>query len=196
MVTLRAYSNPAEAALAKSLLDDHNILCSLADENAQLYGGAPFAMPVRIVVADEQAEEADHVLKNADGHFVDFDPAPDSGVQETIETLSQERLPGREQQLSQQSPAENNPWEILAIASLLLLPGLGLLLRKHELILVAWGGRRISRTSLTVFSPATAHVFGALVIAVALLLTILFFYTRRAIMREQTAAALLRDQKM
>ena len=49
MVTLRAYSNPAEAALAKSLLDDYNILCSLADENAYLYGGAPFAMPIRIV---------------------------------------------------------------------------------------------------------------------------------------------------
>jgi hypothetical protein len=194
MVTLRAYSNPARAALAKSLLDDHNILCTLADENAQLYGGAPFAMPVRILVADEQAEEADHVLKNADGHFADFDPIPDRGVQETIET-SQERLPEREQQLSQQSPAENNPWEILAIASLLVLPGLGLLLQKHELILVA-SERRISRTSLTVFSPATAHVFGALVIAAALLLTILFFYTRRAIMREPTAAALLRDQKI
>jgi hypothetical protein len=194
MVTLRAYSNPARAALAKSLLDDHNILCTLADENAQLYGGAPFAMPVRILVADEQAEEADHVLKNVDGHFADFDPIPDRGVQETIET-SHERLPEREQQLSQQSPAENNPWEILAIASLLVLPGLGLLLQKHELILVA-SERRISRTSFTVFSPGTAHVFGALVIAAALLLTILFFYTRRAIMREQTAAALLRDQKM
>jgi hypothetical protein len=47
-----------------------------------------------------------------------------------------------------------------------------------------------------VFSPATAYVFGALVIAVALLLTTLYFYPRRAIMREQTGAALLRDQKM
>ena len=73
--------------------------------------------------------------------------------QGTIETTSHERIPGREQQLSQQSPAESNPWEILAIASLLLLPGLGLLLQKHELILVA-SERRISRTSLTVFSPA------------------------------------------
>jgi hypothetical protein len=32
--------------------------------------------------------------------------------------------------------------------------------------------------------------------AVVLEPTILFFYTRRAIMREQTVAALLRDQKM
>jgi putative signal transducing protein len=185
MVTLRAYSNPAEAALAKSLLDDHNILCSLADENAYLYGGAPFAMPVRIVVADEQAEEADRVLKNADRSFADSDSSPSSGVQEAIETINQEGLPGWEQRLSQQPPTENNPWEILALAFLLLLPGLALLLQKHGLILVGWRGGRISRTATSIVSPATAHVWGALVIAVALLLTILYFYARRAIMHDK-----------
>lgn len=188
MVTLRAFSNPAEAALAKSLLDDHSIFCSLADECAYLYGGAPLAMPVRILVPDDQAEEADHVFKNAAGHFTDFDPSADNGVQETIETASQERLPEREEQLSQRSPAKNNPWEILAFASFLLLPGLSLLLQKHSLGLVAWRGGRISRRSITVFSPATEHVVGVLVIAVALLLTISYFYTRRAIMREETGA--------
>jgi hypothetical protein len=196
MVTLRTYSNPAEAALAKSLLDDHNILCSLADENAYLYGGAPFAMPVRIVVADEQAEEADRALKNADKSFVGVDSSPDSGVQETIETVGQEKLPGGEQQLAAQSLATNNPWEILAIAALLLAPGIGLLLQKHELILVAWSGGRIRRTAITIFSPATAHVLGALVIVVAFLLTILFFYILREIKRDQIAAALLRDPSM
>jgi hypothetical protein len=34
MVTLRAFSTPAQAALAKSLLDDHGIVSSLADENS------------------------------------------------------------------------------------------------------------------------------------------------------------------
>jgi hypothetical protein len=58
MVTLRTYSNPAEAALAKSLLDDHKIFCSLADENVNLYGGGPLAMPIRLLVAEDQAEEA------------------------------------------------------------------------------------------------------------------------------------------
>lgn len=194
MVTLRAFSNPAEAALAKSLLEDHNILCSLADENVYFNGGAPLAMPVRILVADEQAEEADHVLKNPVGHFADIEPAADG--QETIETISDEGLLGRERQLSPGSTARNNPWEILAVASLLLLPGLLLLVQKQGLILVAWRGGRISRRATTIFAPATAHLFGALVIAVSLLLTVLFFYTRRAIMREQTAAALLRDQSM
>lgn len=95
MITLRAYSNPAEAALAKSLLDDHNILCSLADENAYLYGGAPLAMPVRIVVADEQAEEAGRVLKNADRSFTGFDSSPDSGVHETIRDRWSRKTPRR-----------------------------------------------------------------------------------------------------
>jgi hypothetical protein len=194
MVTLRVFSNPSEAALAKSVLDDHNILCSLADENAYFYGGAPFAMPVRIVVADEQAAEADHILKRAGGHLAGFDSNADSEVQQSIETIRQEGLSEREQRLPAQSLAKNNPWEILAIATLLLLPGLALLLQKHGLILVGWRGGRISRTATTVLSPATAHLLGALVVVLAFLLTILFFYIRRAIKRDQIAIALLRDQ--
>jgi tetratricopeptide (TPR) repeat protein len=63
MVTLRTYSNPAEAAIAKSVLDDHNIVCSLADENVNLYGGGPLAMPIRLLVKGEQAEEATRILE-------------------------------------------------------------------------------------------------------------------------------------
>ena len=53
-----------EAGLAKSILDEHNIFCSLADENANLYGGAPLAMPVRLLVNEGQADEALRILKN------------------------------------------------------------------------------------------------------------------------------------
>jgi len=75
MVTLRTYSNPAEAALAKSLLDDHKIFCSLADENVNLYGGGPLAMPIRLLVAEEQAEEAARILKTKGPELSDdFDP--------------------------------------------------------------------------------------------------------------------------
>lgn len=172
MVTLRAFSNPAEAALAKSLLDDHNILCSLADENAYLYGGAPFAMPVRLLVAEDEAEEAARVLKNPDQHCADFES-------------SERRQPAR----------KNNPWELLAIAAFLLLPGLGLLIQEKGLLMVA-PGRRIGRYFITVFSPTTAHLLGAFVTVVALLLVALFFYLRRVIMREQDAAALLRDESL
>ena len=63
MVTLRTYPNPLDAAIAKSILDEHNIICSLADENANVYGGAPFAMPVRLMVSEKQADEALRILE-------------------------------------------------------------------------------------------------------------------------------------
>ncbi|HJW38767.1 MAG TPA: DUF2007 domain-containing protein [Candidatus Udaeobacter sp.] len=63
MVTLRTYSNPAEAAMAKSLLDSHDIFCRLADENVNLYGGGPLAMPIRLLVAEDQAQEAGYILE-------------------------------------------------------------------------------------------------------------------------------------
>ena len=60
MITLRAFDSAAEAAVAKSVLDDHGISCSLADEAAHLYGGAPQAMPVRLLVRDDQAARLRH----------------------------------------------------------------------------------------------------------------------------------------
>jgi len=81
MITLRAYANPAEAAMAKSLLDDQNIFCSLADENSNLYGGGPLAMPIRLLVAEEQVEQAKHILDDArqplpDDFDADNNPPP------------------------------------------------------------------------------------------------------------------------
>jgi tetratricopeptide (TPR) repeat protein len=63
-----------EAGLAKSILDEHDIFCSLADENANLYGGAPLAMPVRLLVNERQADEALRILKTAAQEMKD--PAP------------------------------------------------------------------------------------------------------------------------
>src|SRR5687768_16133798 len=62
MVTLRTFANAAEAALAKSVLDDHGISSSLADEASHLYGGAPTAMPVRLLVREDQRDEALRIL--------------------------------------------------------------------------------------------------------------------------------------
>ena len=75
MVTLRTYLSPVEAAMAKSLLDDQKITCSLADENSNLYGGGPMAMPIRLLVAEEQVEQAGHILDDAREPLPDdFDP--------------------------------------------------------------------------------------------------------------------------
>jgi tetratricopeptide (TPR) repeat protein len=59
-------------------LDDHGISSSLADEAAHLYGGAPGAIPVRLLVRDQQAEEAMRIL-DAPGPALpeDFEPTTD-----------------------------------------------------------------------------------------------------------------------
>jgi tetratricopeptide (TPR) repeat protein len=75
MVTLSTYSNAVEAAMAKSLLDNHDIFCRLADENVHLYGGGPLAMPIRLLVAEDQAQEASRILKTKGPELSeDFDP--------------------------------------------------------------------------------------------------------------------------
>ncbi len=93
MVTLRTYSNPAEAAMAKSLLDDHKILCSLADENVNLYGGGPLAMPIRLMVAEEQAEEASRILETKGPELPeDFDPGVEQTPPNEIRDVNQQIL--------------------------------------------------------------------------------------------------------
>ncbi len=66
MITLRSYANPIEAGMAKSMLEAHNISCTLADENANVYGGAPFAIPVRLLVSEDQVDEARRILEDAE----------------------------------------------------------------------------------------------------------------------------------
>jgi hypothetical protein len=75
VVTIRTYSNPAEAAMEKSLLDSHDIFCRLADENVNLYGGGPLAMPIRLLVAEDQAKEAVRILETKGPELPEnFDP--------------------------------------------------------------------------------------------------------------------------
>jgi Putative prokaryotic signal transducing protein len=172
MVTLRAFATPAEAALAKSLLDDHEIICSLADENSYLYGGAPLAMPVRLMVAEDQLEEAARILKDPpDGGCADFSAEAKSAA-DTVEPREYEQAQG-----------PNNPWELLVIALLVVIPGIALLLQKGNLVIVA----SMRRRGITVMPPSDAHLLGMLVIGAAFFLVFLFFYVRRAIVRDQTS---------
>src|SRR6266403_3613091 len=92
MVTLRAYSNPAEAAMAKSLLDSNNIFCRLADENVNLYGGGPLAMPIRLLVAEDQAQEAVRILETRGPELPsDFDPGTPTETQTRKEDTTEDR---------------------------------------------------------------------------------------------------------
>jgi tetratricopeptide (TPR) repeat protein len=84
MITLRVFDSAAEAAIAKSVLDDHGISSNLADEASHLYGGAPGAIPVRLLVREDQAEEARRIL-DAPGLTLpeNFDGMPDAETSET-----------------------------------------------------------------------------------------------------------------
>ena len=172
MVTLRAFNTPAEAALAKSLLDDHGIVCSLADENSWLYGGAPMAMPVRLLVAEDQAEEAARILKDPpDGTNAVLDPAEKAAAISAGDAADAER-----------TERPNNPWEFLALALLVAIPGVVLLLQKQNLVIAVPGRKRWFPTVMPI---NTVHALGALVVTAAVFLVCLFFYVRRAINRER-----------
>jgi tetratricopeptide (TPR) repeat protein len=108
MVTIRTYSNPAEAAMAKSLLDSRDIFCRLADENVNLYGGGPLAMPIRLLVAEDQAEEAARVLETKGPELpADFDPGT------PVETQSREE-DGNEKMFSELRRLHHgNQWLLL-----------------------------------------------------------------------------------
>lgn len=95
MVTLRTYPNAIEAGMAKSRLDNRNITCSLADEASNLYGGAPFAMPIRLLVADDQVEEARRILEET-GHGLpnNVDPGGDTDTPMKMEEINQQILSG------------------------------------------------------------------------------------------------------
>jgi tetratricopeptide (TPR) repeat protein len=93
VVTLRAYGNAVEAALAKTLLDDRGIPCRLADEGSHLYGGAPLAMPIRILVPEERLEEASRVLDDAAKSLPDdFEPAGAANISSTPVDIDRQLL--------------------------------------------------------------------------------------------------------
>ena len=165
MVTVRAFSSGVEAALAKSLLDDHGIVSRIADENSFLYTGAGFALPVRLLVAEEQLEEAARILSDPpDG--LNLEPAKEEKIAKAASRFRAE-----------EKQNDNNPWQLLALAALIAIPGIALLVQKYGLVLVAY--RRPTVRGTTIIPPAYAHLLGFVVVAIACLLVFLYFYVRR-----------------
>jgi tetratricopeptide (TPR) repeat protein len=75
MVTLRVFDSALEAGLAQSLLNDRGIETLLADEASHDLSGAAVAVPIRLLVKEEQAEEALRILNDpGPGLPDDFDP--------------------------------------------------------------------------------------------------------------------------
>src|SRR5947209_13385565 len=121
MVTVRSYWSPVEAGLAKSLLDDYEIFCVLADEDTNRYAGAPFAVPIRLLVDEDQAELALRILDGDLEAATEFETSAT-----TLGSLTESEPQGEVEQ--------NNPWELMAIATLFLVPGLCVLAIKYPAV--------------------------------------------------------------
>jgi hypothetical protein len=111
MIAIRTHWNPAEAALEKTLLDNYEIPCALLYENANLYGRAPLAMPIRLVVRDDHADWAMCILNG------DFEAA--AKLEQIPAGMSPE---GSESSLPGLPQAR--PWELLVIAFYFFLPAI------------------------------------------------------------------------
>jgi hypothetical protein len=167
MVTVRTYWSLAEAALAKSLLDNYAIPAALLDENASLYNrGAQFAVPVRLVVAEAEAERAVHILSG------EFEKADE------IELRVAASLFGGEPESPEN--ANRNPWELLVLAFYLLVPAVCLIRTKFPTDLTGrWARHFMARATVTQFLSWLAVFF-------ALLLVVAYFRVRQSSLKSQT----------
>ena len=66
MITIREFTDQAQAGLIQSYLSDNEIHSILADENANTWIGARLLVPIRLQVPEEQAEKAKDLLEQFD----------------------------------------------------------------------------------------------------------------------------------
>jgi hypothetical protein len=156
MIAIRVYWNPAEAALEKSVLDNYEVACALFHENANLYGRAPMAMPIRLVVRDDQAEWAVCILNGNFEAAAEFEQSPGEMPPE-----------GGESSLS--GLREGRPWELLIIAFYFFLPAI-CFLQTHYPAKPSYS--RAMRSEIA--AVTIAHFLGWIAITFALLLLVLF----------------------
>jgi hypothetical protein len=162
MVTLRTYANPVEAGLAKSLLNDYEILCALADEDTNRYSGAPFAVPIRLLVHEDQVEQATRILRP------DLEEA--AKIDAGAEATSWQASPA-----AAGEAANNNPWELLVIAFYFFLPGICVLRTKYPAVVASRWLLRREIAAVTVI-----HFLGWLAIGFAAFLIALYFRVWRS----------------
>jgi hypothetical protein len=166
MVTVRTFWSPAEAALAKSVLDNYEIRCALLDENSNLSArGAQFAVPVRLIVDEDQADRAIYILN---GDFEKAAEAEASGAGDEAEDAGA-KAP---------ETADRNPWELLVIAFYLLVPAICLISTSFPTDVGGrWGRYYVARVTITRFLSWVAIICAALLIA-------FYFAVRRSVRKQ------------
>ena len=159
MVTVRIYLNLVQAQLAKSLLDDYGIFCALWHENAHLYGRAPFAMPVRLCVDEDQVGPAIHILAGDLEGLAQIEKDAESAPVD----------------IPADGARDSTPWELLAIAFYFLLPAICVLQTNYSAVVGSRFGARYVITRL-----AVAHFLAWFAVAFAASLVVTYFYIRRS----------------
>jgi Putative prokaryotic signal transducing protein len=166
MVTIRTYWSLAEAALAKSLLDNYEIPAALLDENASLYNrGAQFAVPVRLVVDETEVERAAHILN------AEFEKADEIELRGDATSMSS----------GEPENANRNPWELLVLAFYLFVPSVVVLSTKYPLVTVPGPRARYWIAKATVF-----HFLSWLAVILAAVLIGFYFRVRRDSVESRT----------
>jgi len=163
MVTVRSYWSTVEAGLAKSLLDDYEIFCVLADENTNRYAGAPFAVPIRLLVREDQADQAIRILSG------DLEAQPQLNREVDRESWSTDML------AVNREGSDGNPWELLVVAFLFLVPGLCVLQTKYPVFVTISSRIRREIAAVTII-----HFLGWLGIGFAAVLVATYFRVLRS----------------
>ena len=81
---------------------------------------------------------------------------------------------------------KNDPWEVLVVAGLFFFPGVVMLFQRGTLVAFQKSFRYLP-SDVMVLSEHGARIFGALAIAVSLVIVWFYFYLRRAIVRDEEA---------
>ena len=154
MVTVRTYWSPAEAALAKSLLDNYEIPCALLDENSSVYSrGGQFAVPVRLTVNESEIDRAICLLNG------DFEKAVEPDIGDTVNE------PPIEDSVANEN-ANRNPWELLVVAFYFSLPAICLIFTRFPVDVAGrWGRYYIARATITQFLSWVGFAFALLLVA-------------------------------
>ncbi|MEP7015692.1 MAG: DUF2007 domain-containing protein [Verrucomicrobiota bacterium] len=156
---VRTYWNSAEAALAKSLLDDCEVSCVLLHEYANSY--YPFAMPIRLMVSEDEARRADLILAGQSEDGAEFETSVDTAdaAVDRAELLA---------------AANHNPWELLVLAFYLLVPAICLLATKFP------AAGTSSRIRYLIARATVTQLLGLIEAVFAILLIAFYFRVRRS----------------
>lgn len=67
LVELARYASGIEAEIARTLLESHGIMAMTFDTGMNIADSAAFAIPVRLMVLDEERDDAESILREANG---------------------------------------------------------------------------------------------------------------------------------